>query len=115
MTDEAHEERLRDLLRAQPCIVPRRRDPVVIGPDCKVIGTSGSTDYLRDETGGQRFWPVSVQVAEGSHDDAQTCDGLHDEGAPAQYLCSRCFSDLRGDLVEPHDDEGRQDEHEEME
>jgi predicted P-loop ATPase len=25
-----------------------------------VIGTSGSTDYLRDVTAGKRFWPVVV-------------------------------------------------------
>lgn len=33
------------------------------------------------------------------------CDGLHDEGAPERYLCSRCFPDLQGDLAEPRDDE----------
>ena len=54
-------------------------------------------------------------------DDGQVCDGVHDEGAPAHYLCSRCFPDvvdLRGDLADPQDDdydEARRDEDEEME
>lgn len=50
--------------------------------------------------------------------DGQGCDGLHDESAPSQYLCSRCFPDLRGDLAETQDDEyaeARRDEHEAME
>ena len=52
-------------------------------------------------------------------DDAQVCDGLHDEGAPERYLCSRCFPDLRGDLAEDRDDdseyEQREDDAREME
>ena len=24
----------------------------------------------------------------------EICDGIHDEGAPAHYLCSRCFPEL---------------------
>lgn len=46
------------------------------------------------------------------------CDGLHDENAPAQYLCSRCFPDLQPDLTDPQDDEcdeARRDDDEEME
>lgn len=66
-----------------------------------VIGTSGSTDYLMDSTGGRRFWPVTV-----ASDDGEGCDGLHDEEAPAAYLCTRCFPDLgRGDLGRGHDDD----------
>jgi hypothetical protein len=54
-------------------------------------------------------------------DDAagEGCDGLHDESAPSQYLCSRCFPKLRGDLAEPHNDdeydEARRDEDQAME
>jgi hypothetical protein len=36
---------------------------------------------------------------------------------PHQYLCSRCFPDLRGDLAEPLDDEydeARRDEDEKI-
>ncbi len=67
-------------------------------------GTSGTTDYLRDLTGAQRFWSVSVPRSEP--DDIQICDGLHDETAPIQYLCAMCFPGLRGgDLAEPQDDE----------
>ncbi len=40
-----------------------------------------------------------------AHDDAEAiCDGLHDDGAPAHYLCSRCYPNfdppLGGDLAE---------------
>ena len=40
--------------------------------------------------------------------NALLCDGLHDESAPSQYLCSRCFPDvasIRGDLTDAQDDE----------
>lgn len=42
-----------------------------------------------------------------SPDDDQFCDGLHDMGAPIQYLCSRCFPEpqRRGDLAEAEDDD----------
>lgn len=68
--------------------------------DWRVVGTSGSTDYLSDATGSQRFWPVT------SPDDGEGCDGLHDEGTPANFLCTRCFPDPgRGDLAQDPDDE----------
>lgn len=102
-----------------PLIVESRLGPPTIVPKhIVIIGTSGSDDYLNDKTSNQRFWPVSVQRGESAPDDEQTCDGLHDEGAPVQYLCSRCFPDLRGDLTEAQDDEydeARRDETEEME
>jgi hypothetical protein len=69
-----------------------------------VIGTSGAPDYLNDTTGNRRFWPLSVLRDPPS--PGESCDGLHDESAPSQYLCSRCFpQQLRGDLTEPQDDE----------
>ena len=71
-----------------------------------IIGTSGSTDYLNDSTGDRRFWPVSVSLeVSPPPDDGLVCDGLHDEGAPIQYLCSRCFPSFRGDLLEIQEDE----------
>lgn len=71
-----------------------KRGPLV------VVGTSGSTDYLSGATGGRRFWPVT------SPDEGEGCDGLHDEGAPVNFLCTRCFSDPgRGDLALGSDDE----------
>ncbi len=70
----------------------------------KWVGTSGSTDFLRDATGGRRFWPTDLVGGEG-------CDGLHDEDAPRhvdrlevhearlrQLLCSE------GDLAGSQDD-----------
>ena len=97
-------------------IVGPSRGPVVIDPKYTVIiGTSGSTDYLNDTTGSQRFWPVTAPRGEDSDQD---CDGLHDESAPIQYLCSRCFPKLRRDLAEPLNDEydeARRDEDKEME
>ena len=91
------------------------RGPEVIDPKYTlIIGTSGSTDYLNGTT-GQRFWPVTVPRGENNN---QGCDGLHDESAPSQYLCSRCFPKLRGDLTEAQVDEydeACRDEDKEME
>jgi hypothetical protein len=86
-----------------------------------IIGTSGSTDYLRDATGDQRSWPV--QMGAPRSDTEESCDGIHDEGAPLHHLCTRCFPDLtdrvlKGDLFGPGDDECdevRQDEDQEIE
>jgi hypothetical protein len=76
-----------------------------------VIATSGSPDYLIDTTGSRRFWPVTVPA------DGEGCDGIHDEGAPATHLCTRCFPDLcREDLALDRDDEDDyRDEPHEME
>jgi hypothetical protein len=138
-----HEALLRVLAReAQPVVVGSSRGPVPmpIDPKCTVIiGTSGSTDYLSDATGGQRFWPVNVPQGESAPKDGQdvsqgesapkdgqdvpqgesaskddqACDGLHDEDAPAHYLCSRCFPD-RGDLTEFEGEEYQHDAEKEM-
>ena len=120
MTDTRHEALLADLVRDVPLlVVGPSRGPVAI--DAKyttIIGTSGSTDCLNDTTGERRFWPVSVAYVDDPPDDGQGCDGLHDENAPIQYLCSRCFPNLRGDLTELQNDEydeARRDEDEEME
>ena len=103
-----------------------------------VIGTSGSHDYLKDTTGGRRYWPVRVPAELGAEpllpeeravvdklvamssgaalasDDEAVCDGIHDEGAPSHYLCTRCFPDLvdrafRGDLVDPEENDEYED------
>ena len=78
----------------EPVAVTRRegadiRTALARRPGMVIIGTSGSTDYLRDENGTKRFWPVTVSA-----------------------------SDRGGDLAGPkHDerDEARRDELEEME
>lgn len=94
-----------------------------------IVGTSGSPDYLEDKTAGKRFWPLfdpvtnpattvgDVDLATAGRwcDDAGEagCDGLHDEGAPAHYLCTRCFPE--GDLAEaPDEDERAPDPEEEI-
>lgn len=120
MTTTKHEALLRDIVReVQPVVASPSRRPGPIDPTYTVIiGTSGSTDYLDDTTGNKRLWPVSVQGGVVAADDGQICDGLHDEVAPTQYLCSRCFLAPRGDLAESQDDEyddARRDEDEEME
>lgn len=113
-------------------IVESRLGPPTIDRKYTIIGTSGSTDYLLDvlDVGqyrptrqDRRFWFVSVPCGEPTPDDAapddwQFCDGLHEKSAPSQYLCLRCFPDLRGDLTESQEDEydeARRDDDEEME
>jgi hypothetical protein len=82
----------------------KKRDSLV------VIVTSGSPDYLHDTTGSRRFWPVTVP------NDGEACDGVHAEGAPATYLCTRCFPDsCRDDLVQHDDEDDYRDEPHEME
>lgn len=92
-------------------VVGPSRGPKTIDPKYTVIiGTSGSADYLNDTASDRRLWPLSVPSARPSLEDGEDsdgCDGLHDESAPTQYLCSRCFPGrypLRGDLSDPQDD-----------
>lgn len=105
-----------------------------------IIGTSGSHDYLKDVSADRRFWPVSaasadippvspedraivqefVEVTGGTWlgEAGVVCDGLHDEEAPAIYLCTRCFPDpvlLGGDLSTCDEQDDYRDEPEEME
>jgi hypothetical protein len=111
MSNSEHEVLLAALSADVSIRVSAKTDGDVAAREAPVfIGTSGSTDYLDDTTGSQRFWPVrlepSLPAEEGS------CDGLHDENAPANYLCSRCFPDLReGDPV-VQDDAANQHEDE---
>ena len=61
-----------------------------------IIGTSGSPDYLKGTAGEQRYWPVSAPPPAEAFSacpaaDDGACDGLHVEGSPPQYLCTRCF------------------------
>ena len=45
-----------------------------------------------------------------------SCDGIHDEGAPTHYLCTRCFPDaVKGDLSQSQSDEVEEDERQETE
>ena len=107
-----------------------------------LIGTSGSDDYLKSTASDRRFWPVTACGSESGDVDArdvdavrayveltprfeipetyEPCDGIHDEGAPPEHLCTRCFPDLidpslGGDLLTPEGDEHDRDEAEEME
>lgn len=64
MTDEEAQALLKQLIHASgPLrVAGPSRGPRPIDARYTVIGTSGSTDYLRDETGSQRFWPVKVST-----------------------------------------------------
>jgi len=97
---------------------------MMLKKDLVVIGTSGSTDYLTDPRGDQRFWPEKISADEAGpplsaedHSKLKAlfmgCDGIHDEGAPAIYLCTRCFPDSgRGDHGSTDEDDHRDDRRE---
>jgi hypothetical protein len=119
MTDilPEHLKRVEPIVIVGPSVGPSG-GPVTIDPKYTIVVMSGSTDYLRDETGSQRFWPVQTEPSAG--DPEETCDGIHDEDAPALYLCTRCFpngSAAGGDLATHEDDaydELRRDDEQEM-
>lgn len=54
-----------------------------------VIATSGSTDYLRDTTVGQRFWPVTIparaSMTAPSTVDVEGLHGTEDEAGGAKH------------------------------
>jgi len=105
--------------------------PVLKGRAFVIVGTSGSTDYLKDTTGDRRYWPVVVPtaptaplsqeaharldalIAAGPLSTLITvepgCDGVHVDGAPSQHLCTRCYPDPRGDLPAQEDEAGEDD------
>lgn len=63
--------------------------------ELKIIGTSGSP--LRELTADEeaavaRLCTLSEEAVMA---EPGGCDGIHDEGAPLLYLCTRCFPDGR--------------------
>lgn len=65
-----HEALLADLVRedASLLVVGPSCDPALIDSTYKIIGTSGSADYLRDTSGKSRLWSVSVPCDETRRD-----------------------------------------------
>jgi hypothetical protein len=59
----AEAERIKAFLtqRDEHLRVPYGRWPVRFPRSCVFIGTTNQTEYLKDESGGRRFWPVACQ------------------------------------------------------
>lgn len=81
----------------------------------KIVGTSGSHDYLKG-SGNQRFWsvytPTTVPADVTNTDDDPPCDGNHDTTTSLLSPCTRCFPygrDTQRDMDEREDSELQQD------
>src|ERR1019366_3150309 len=70
---------------------PFGRRPIEVPRECFFAGTVNQSAYLRDETGGRRFWPVkrgAINIAELRRDrDQLWAEAVHQYGAgPSWWL-----------------------------
>lgn len=73
-------------------------------------------DRSDDRPDNRSVASTDENVREALFED-EICDGIHDDGAPLMYLCTRCFpKQLGGDLlgVDDEDADERRDDDQEM-